>query len=66
MENEALYTEVKTLQGDSKNVKAEVFTLKRSYHSAGAGAAKNKRDRPETKWRREGQDHHPIWWSITY
>ena len=43
MDNETLYTAVKSLQGDFKNVKAEVSTLKRSYHSAGAGAAKNKR-----------------------
>ena len=40
MKNEALYTAVKNLQGYFKNVKAEVSTLKRSYHSAGAGAAK--------------------------
>ena len=66
VDNKALYTAVKNLQGYFKNVKAEVSTLKRSYHSAGTGIAKNKRDRPETKWRREGQYHHPIWWSTPY
>ena len=57
----ALYIVIKNLQVEVKNLKAEVAKFKWSSHSGGVGATKNKRLRPEQKWKREGRAHHPTW-----
>ena len=44
--------QLKTYMGGGKNIKAEVATLKRSSQSIVAVATKNKRGKPETKWKR--------------
>ena len=45
-DNKSLQKAVITLQGGVKNLTFEVATVKRSGHSSGAGAAKNKRGIP--------------------
>ena len=65
-DNVALQTAMKNLQGEIKNLKAKVSTLKRSGQSGGASATKHKRLIPDPKWKREVQAHHPTWWSTPY
>ena len=55
----------RNLQGEFKNLKAEVSRLKKSGHSGGASAADKDNVIMLIKWEREGQFHHTIWWSTT-
>ena len=65
-DNVALKTAIKNLQGEVKNLKAEVATFKRSGHPGGIITTKYKRALPDPKWKREGKHHHPNWWSTPY
>ena len=60
-DNVLLQKAMKNLQGEVKKLKAEVTTLKGSGHNDGTSATKHNRGRPEPKWKRELQDHHPTW-----
>ena len=62
----ALQTDMKNLQRVINNLKAEVASLKKSVYSGTAGAANKDNGRMVTKWKIEGQSHHPTWWSTTY
>ena len=57
---------IKNLQGKVKNLKAELYILKKSGHSGGASSANKKNFRITPNWEREGQPYHPTWWSTTY
>ena len=58
-DNMALQTYMSNLQGELKNLKMEVVSLKKSGHSSGAGAANKDNSILVPKWKREGQSHHP-------
>ena len=65
-DNMALQTATKNLQGEVKNLKAEAANLKKSGHSRSAGAANKVNIIMTPRWKKDGQDHHPTWWSTTY
>ena len=65
-DNMALQTAINNLQGELKNLKAEVAILKKSGHSGGSGATSKDNGRLVHKRKREGQYHNPTWWSTTY
>ena len=66
VDNMALQAAMKKLQGEVKNLKSEVSSLNNSGHSGGASAANKDNCRMTPRWKREGQSHHPTWWSTTY
>ena len=61
-----LQTSIKNLHGEVNNLKTEVSSVKRSGHSSGAGSANKDSGRITQRWKQEGQDHYPTWWSTTY
>ena len=63
--NVAIQTAIKNMQVEVKNLKAEFANLKKSGHPSGASAANKDNVRMTTRWKREGQAHHPTWWSTT-
>ena len=65
-DNMALQTAVSNPQGELKNLKAQVASLKKSGHSGGAGAVNKDNGIFLPKWKREVQYHHPTWWITTY
>ena len=58
-DNVEMQIAMKKIHGEVKNLKTKVTTLKRSGHSGDAIFTENNRGRPEPKWKREGQYHHP-------
>ena len=65
-DNVALQTAIKKLEGEVKNLNAEVASFKKSVHSVSVGSANKYNSRMAPKFKIEGQDHHPTWWSTTY
>ena len=65
-DNVALQTAIKNLQGEFNNFKAEVENLNKSGHYGSAGAVNKDNGRMNPRLKREGQAHHPTWWSTTY
>ena len=57
---------MRNLQGELKNLNTKVASLKKSGHSGSAGTANKDNVRLVTMWKRDGQYHHPTWWSTTY
>ena len=50
VDNMALQTAIRKLQGETNNLKAEVAILKKSGHSGGAGTANKDKSRLVPKW----------------
>ena len=65
-DNIALQAYMRNLQGEIKNLKTKMYSLKKSRHSGGAGAANKDNGRIAPSRKREGPYHHPTWWSTTY
>ena len=65
-DNIALQAYMRNLQGEIKNLKTKMYSLKKSRHSGGAGAANKDNGRIAPSRKREGPYHHPTWWSTMY
>ena len=65
-DNMALQTVMKNLQGEGNNLKVEVVSLNNSGQSRGVVAANKENGIMLPMWKREGQAHHPTWWSTIY
>ena len=65
-DNMALQTTIRNLQGELKNLKAKMYSPKKSGQFSSNGAANKDNGRVVPQWKREVHFHHPNWWSTTY